>query len=227
LFRNKVPGFTLIEILIAVFILGVVLSTVYAAYSGTYRIIKISEHESDIYSTGRMALQRMFYDFSAVGPYRGKFELISKQSDVGGKTFPRLVFTSMVNLDLGNQEKPAGVSTIDYYVREDREKEGFILMRVENVHREKLLDEQVDLKKGAFPLCNSVHSLTYKFYDSTGGAYEAWDYTVNGAVQNNRLPAVIAVELSLINPDNRDNPFKFATKIYLPVNQVDNENTSY
>jgi prepilin-type N-terminal cleavage/methylation domain-containing protein len=227
LFRNKVSGFTLIEVLIAIFILGVVLSTVYAAYTGTYRIIKISEYDRDIYRMGRMTLQRMLQDFGAVGPYNGKFELVSKRSDVGKQAFPKLVFTSTVNLGLGNQENPAGVSTIDYYVWEDPEKEESVLMRVENVHREKLLDEQTDLKKGAFPICNKLHSLIYKFYDRAGKEYENWDSTADTDMQKNRLPAVIAVELSLINPDNRDNPFKFMTKIYLPVNQVDRENMPY
>lgn len=225
--RNKVSGFTLIEVLIAIFILAVVLSTVYAAYTGTYRIIRISEYDSDIYNMGRMTLQRMLQDFSAVGPYNGKFELVSRPSDMGKQAFPKLVFASTVNLDLGHQENPAGVSTIDYYVEEDREKEGFVLVRVENIHREKLLDDQIDLKKGSFPLCNKVHSLSYKFYDRTGKEYETWDSTADTEMQKNRLPAGIAVELNLINPDNRDNPFKFMTKIYLPVNQVDRENMPY
>ena len=224
MFRNKVSGFTLIEILIAIFILGVVLSTVYAAYTGTFRIIRTSEYDSDIYTMGRMTLQRMLQDLGAIGPYNGKLEFLSKQSDRSRQTFPQLVFTSTVNLDLGNQENPAGVGTIDYYVEEGREKTGFVLMRVKNVHREKLLDDQIDLRKGAFPLCDRLHSLNFKFYDSSGKESETWDSTTDTDMQKNRLPAVIAVELNLINPDNRDIPFKFMTKIYLPVNQVDRDN---
>ena len=224
MFRNKVSGFTLIEILIAIFILGVVLSTVYAAYTGTYRIIRIAEYDSDIYTLGRMTLQRMLQDLGAVNPYNGKFEFVSKQSDIGSRAFPHLVFTSTVNLDLGNSENPGGVSTVDYYVREGREKEEFVLMRVENIHREKLLDEQTDLRKGAFPLCDRLHSLSFTFYDTSGKASETWDSTMDRDMQKNRLPAVIAVELSLINADNRDTPFKFMTKIYLPVNSVDRDN---
>ena len=224
--RIKVSGFTLIEILIAIFILGVALSTIYAAYTGTYRIVQISEYDGDMYTTGRMTLQRMLQDLGAVGPYNGKFEFASKQSDRGSQVFPQLVFTSTVNLDLGNQENPAGVSTIDYYVEEDREKEGFVLMRVENVHRENLLATQTDLRKGAFPLCDRLHSLNFKFYGISGKESETWDSTADGDMQKNRLPAVIAVELNLINPDNKDNPFKFMTKIYLPVTQVDRNELS-
>ena len=33
-------GFTLLELLIAIFILGIVLTTIYAAYSGTLTVIK-------------------------------------------------------------------------------------------------------------------------------------------------------------------------------------------
>jgi len=38
---QKRNGFTLIEILIAIFILATVLTTVYAAYTGTFRIERI------------------------------------------------------------------------------------------------------------------------------------------------------------------------------------------
>jgi prepilin-type N-terminal cleavage/methylation domain-containing protein len=42
--RNK--GFTLIEILLAIFILGIVLSTVYVSYTGTFRIIRETEYDA-------------------------------------------------------------------------------------------------------------------------------------------------------------------------------------
>jgi prepilin-type N-terminal cleavage/methylation domain-containing protein len=215
---KKAKGFTLIEILIAIFILGVVLSTVYAAYTGTFRMIKVSENNSDIYGMGRMTMHRMIQDFNNLIPYRGKFEFFVKRTGLGNQTFPRLLFTSTVNLDLGDQKSPAGVSMIEYVVEADREQEGFVLMRAETIHREKEADEQKKFKIGGFPLCDKLHSLSFKFYDLAGREYETWDSTANSDAQKGRAPVVIAVELNLVNPDNKDYPFKFMTKIYLPVN---------
>ena len=217
-------GFTLIEILIAILILGVVLSTVYAAYTGTFRMIRISEDNRDLYGMGRMTMHRMIQDFNNMSPYRGKFEFYAKRTGFGNQTFPRLLFTSTVNLDLSGQKSPAGISTIEYVVEEDREQEGFVLMRAETIHREQETDEQKGFKTIGFPLCNRIHSLNYKFYDLAGKEHETWDSRANSEVQKGRTPVIIAVELNLVNPDNQDHPFKFTTKIYLPVNQVDREN---
>jgi prepilin-type N-terminal cleavage/methylation domain-containing protein len=222
LFRAE--GFTLIEILIAILILGLVLSTVYAAYTGTFRMIRISEDNRDIYGMGRMTMHRMVQDFSNMSPYRGKFEFYVKRTGFGNHTFPRLLFTSTVNLDLGGEKGPAGINTIEYVVEEDGEQEGFVLVRVETIHREQEADEQKGFKTVGFPLCNRLHSLNYKFYDLAGKEYETWDSRANSEAQKGRTPVIIAVELNLVNPDNQDHPFKFRTKAYLPVNQVNREN---
>jgi prepilin-type N-terminal cleavage/methylation domain-containing protein len=222
--QNQTNGFTLIEVLIAVFILGIVLSTVYAAYTATFRILKISEHENDLYNMGRMTLQRMTQDFNSVIPYNGKFEWTAKRTAFGNRDFPRIFFTSNVNLDLYNQANPAGISTVDYFVDEDLQREGFVLFRSETIRRDKVLDNLGELRKGAFPICARIHSVVYAFYDSSGKEYETWDSTENTEAQNNQAPAIIAIELNLINPDNENHPYKFMTKVYLPVNKVDREN---
>ncbi|MFH1081084.1 MAG: prepilin-type N-terminal cleavage/methylation domain-containing protein [Pseudomonadota bacterium] len=222
----RTEGFTLIEILIAIFILGVVLSTVYAAYTGTFRMIRISEDNRDIYGMGRMTMSRMIQDFNNMSPYRGEFEFYAKRMEFGNQAFPRLLFTSTVNLDLGGQKSPAGISTIEYVVQEDREQEEFVLIRAETIHREHETDEQKGLKAVGFPLCNRLHSLNYKFYDLAGKEYEIWDSRANSEAQKGRTPVMIVVELNLVNPDHQDHPFKFMTKVYLPVNQVDRENMS-
>jgi prepilin-type N-terminal cleavage/methylation domain-containing protein len=222
--KGKSPGFTLIEVLIAVFILGVVLTTVYAAYTSTFRMVKTAGYENDIYNMGRMTLARMTSDFSAVVPYAGKFEWITKRTAFGNREFPRLSFTSNAHLALTDREGASGVGTIDYWVDEDGHRGGFVLMRSESVRREKITDDLQELRKNSFPLCTDLHSIVYKFFDAKGGDYEIWDSTEDKELQKSRAPVFVSVELNLVNPENENRPFKFMTKIYLPVNQVDREN---
>jgi prepilin-type N-terminal cleavage/methylation domain-containing protein len=220
-------GFTLVEVLIAVFILGVVLTTVYAAYTGTFRMVKISTSENEIYNMGRMTMQRMIQDFNTVVPYAGKFEWTMRRTALGNRSFPRLTFTSNVNLELNDRIEPAGIRTIDYFVDEDRERDGIVLLRSETIRRDKHPDDLRDLKKSAFPLCRRLHSIVFRFYDTKGNDYETWDSTGDRDVQKHRAPALVAIELYLVNPDNRDHSYKFMTKIYLPLNQVDRENMPF
>jgi len=221
--KGKSRGFTLIEVLIAIFILGVVLSTVYVAYTATFRMVKISEYEKDIYDMGRTTLTRMTQDFNAAVPYGGKFEWTTRRTAFGRRVFPRICFTSNINLDLYDQANPAGVSTIDYFVDEDAKTGGFVLFRSESIRSDKAPDDIRELRKSAFPVCKHIHSIVYTFHDFKGKDYEAWDSTEDSDVQKNRAPAVVAVELNLVNPNNEEHPYKFMTKIYLPVNQVDRE----
>lgn len=58
-------GFTLLEILIAVFIFGAVLSIVFTSYTGTFRIIDETESYADIYGKARIALERMQEDLQS------------------------------------------------------------------------------------------------------------------------------------------------------------------
>ncbi|MGD2127457.1 MAG: type II secretion system protein, partial [Desulfobacteraceae bacterium] len=68
-------GFTLLEILLAMFIFAIVLSTLYTAYTGTFRNVDETESQADIYRMARIALERIVEDLEsayippwAVGP---------------------------------------------------------------------------------------------------------------------------------------------------------------
>ena len=219
--RTKTGGFTLIEILIAVLILAIVLSTVYAAYTGTFRIIRASEYDSDIYGMGRMTLERMMKDLGAISPYKGKFELSARRNDQGREGFMTLSFTSTANLLFNEKDSPPGVSTIEYFIADDREKEGYVLLRSDDRRREK---GRENTQRRGFVLCDRLHSLRYTFFDATGKSYQSWDSTADTETpQKNRAPAIIAIELNLVNPGDQEHPYKFMTRVYLPVNKVESE----
>ena len=63
-FRNQ-KGFTLLEILLAFFIFSIVLTTLYTAYTGTFRNIDQAESQSDAYQMARIALERMIEDLES------------------------------------------------------------------------------------------------------------------------------------------------------------------
>ena len=59
-------GFTLFEILIAMFIFGVVVSTIFTSYTGTFKIIEETESQADIYAMARVAMARLQEDLESV-----------------------------------------------------------------------------------------------------------------------------------------------------------------
>ena len=112
----KAKGFTLIEILIAVFILGIVLSTVYASYTGTFRIIRATETDAELYGMARTVLERMTRDIEATAPWKGAFTFTARPYYLGNREFTRLIFRSTAHIAFGEKEEPAGIAVIEYCV---------------------------------------------------------------------------------------------------------------
>src|SRR5512145_2687903 len=83
-------GFTLMEILIAIFILGVVLTTIYSAYSGTLRVIKEIEDDSRAYKLARITLDRLNRDISSVLRLGKVFVFQSEKTNIDRREFSSL-----------------------------------------------------------------------------------------------------------------------------------------
>ena len=97
-------GFTLLEILIAIFILGVVLTTVYASYSSTLRVAHDVEYESGVYKMARISLNRMIKDLSSLQLSGDSFVLRAEKSVIGNHEFYSLAFWSAAHLAFSENE---------------------------------------------------------------------------------------------------------------------------
>lgn len=212
----KAKGFTLIEILIAVFILGIVLSTVYASYTGTFRIIRATETDAELYGMARTVLERMTRDLEAVATWKGAFTFAARPYYLGDREFTRLTFRSTAHIAFSEREEPAGIAVIEYGVEEGTEKEGYTLSRSDSLHRDPGKEEA---PTGGFLLCDRVETLTYRFFDSAGKEYETWDNGQDEA-QKKKAPAMVEIRLGLVNENDREQPFPFMTRVRLPLSQA-------
>ena len=215
--RREKEGFTLIEILIAVFILGIVLSTVFASYTGTFRIIRETETDAEIYGMARTVLERMTRDLEAVAPWKGAFTFRAKPYSLGKREFTLLTFRSAAHVAFGEKEAPAGIAVIAYGIEEGAEKEGCALFRSDSLRRDPAKEET---PAGGFLLCDRIETLTYHFYDGTGKEYETWDADGSVEAQKKRAPAMVEIRLGLVNEKDREHPHPFLTRVRLPLNQV-------
>ncbi|MBN1663825.1 MAG: prepilin-type N-terminal cleavage/methylation domain-containing protein [Deltaproteobacteria bacterium] len=213
---KRTSGFTLIEILIAVFILSVVISTVYAAYTGTFRIIRDSEYNGEIYSMARITLERMTKDMEAVSLYGGNIEFISRPSDAGGWNTLEITFRSRAHINFEDITAIGGMTTIRYRVAEGEERNVYTLLRDDDPTPQANIS---DIPKAGFVVCEQIRSLEYRFYDDKGSEYDSWNSLSGPEAQKGKAPAAVSVSLSLMNPDDEDKPYTFVTRVYIPVNQ--------
>lgn len=207
-------GFTLIEILIAVFILATVLSTVYAAYRGTFRIINDAEQDGEIYGMARNTMLRLIKDLSAVTTAGGTFKFVSRASETAGANFMEIAFTSRSHLSWMENENSGTVAEIGYYVDQEGPEGSFRLLRRDVPNAVVGIEGQ---DRRGFVICEGLYSLTYKFTDTLGQAHDAWDSTAGATGEKNKVPALAAIELKLVNPQDKERPYRFVTKVFLPA----------
>jgi general secretion pathway protein J len=213
--ENK-RGFTILEILIAVFILTTVLSTVYAAYRGTFRIMKDSERDEAAYGMARNTLQRLLKDLATVTSTGGAYKFVSRPSEVPAADFTDLTFLARAHLGWTETELSGTPAEITYAVVEDGEG-GYRLMRRDIPAAQAASDGSTP---PSFVLCEGLYSLKYKFTGSDGQEHDIWDSTAEGAGAKNKSPVQVAIELKLANPQDQEKPYTFFTRAFLPAATV-------
>ena len=223
---SKRNGFTLIEILIAIFILATVLTTVYAAYTGTFRIVRDAKYTDGIYSMARGAMKRMTEDLESSCRHRDSFRFTSGKAETEKGEFTELSFLSSAHLNFPvcvprtgrDDERSSGIVVISYFVVEDDEKDSYTLKRKDELYRDKAEEEEEEVsREGGYILCEGLQSLIYKFYDSKGEEYDSWDSHSDLESQKDKAPSVVSIHMDFINPDDRDRPYMFMIKVFLPM----------
>ena len=216
-------GFTLIEILIAVFILAIVLSTIFTSYTGTFRIMEDTESQADIYGMARIALKRMQEDLESVyilkGTGSGESEedifhpspFVGKDGEIKGTSADTLRFLSRAHLVLDEGEDDSGVAEIIYFVRENDEGDALVLYRSDTPQFGNAPEEGT----GGMILCDALFSVNFIYYDSYGETYESWDSA--GRNPEHRLPSRVSIFLEFVDRSNQETPLKFMTGVALPI----------
>jgi len=211
--RHGPEGFTLLEILIALFILGVVLTTIYAAYSGTLRVIRELDDDSRAYQMARITIDRMSRDLSSLQRFGDAFVLQSEKSTVGRREFGTLTFWSAAHLAFEEDALPGPPASIGYFVREDQDG-GFSLWRSDIAGARPSPDKKTT---GGMIICENIQTLNLKFYDESGKEFDSWDTAAWAAPQKGRPPALVQIELILANARDAEKPYQFMTRVFLPV----------
>ena len=206
-------GFTLVEILIAIFILGLVMATVYVSYSGILKTSHQLEEEGNIYKMARTSMDRMIKDLSSLQTSSGSFDLRAEKKTLSKREFYSLSFWSASHLTFGENEGAGRPAAISYYVQEDEGGGSFSLWRSDVSDAKPSSEKNTS---GGFVICQNVDSWSLRFYDSAGSELESWDSS-SLAEQKGKAPVAVKIELALVNLNDPEKPYKFMTKVFLPV----------
>jgi general secretion pathway protein J len=216
---QPVAGFTLLEILIAIFIFAIIITTVFASYRIVFSNTDTINKEITSYEMARNCLNRMTMDLQSVhmslppeyvppdfDDPPDPFRIVGETTDIKGNGFPWLRFTSLAHLPLG-KSRPGGIVEIVYYVQ-GTDDAGFVLKRADNSYPFQDFEE-----KASDPiLCEDVKALTIKYLDQESDEYEVWDS--DDDTYEYATPKAVKIKLEL---DTGSEPLLFETMVTLPV----------
>ncbi len=219
----KERGFTLLEILIAIFILVLVVSAVFGAFSGTFKVVTETEIQGEIYAAARVALERISEDLASVyvgdlaktkqpeaGPPRQRFLFVGEDHKVDEQSADALRFLSWAHVSFKAGRQSEGPAEINYYTQYDEETGALTLYRSDT------LDylESPENGQGGLLLCEGLKWLDFIYYDREGDAHNSWDTTENSS--NAELPSRVAISIGFENALDPENPLQFMTGVALP-----------
>lgn len=218
-------GFTLAEILIAIFIFAVVLTMIYTSYTGTFRVVDETESQAEIYRMARIAMERMVEDLESTYVSKREekakseenplqtFQFVGRDQEKKGRYADTLRFISRAHINLSGDDEDTGKTEIGYYVKENEEGEDFILYRSDRPMFEEgfLLEEDND----GLMLCEGLVSVNFIYYEEKGEALENWDPTLEE--HKDTIPRIVSILLEFVNPLNPETPLRFMTSVSLPT----------
>jgi general secretion pathway protein J len=212
-------GFTLLEILLAISILAVVVTTVLGSFNAVFSTTDTLDNSARIYTMAKTCLNRMIADLEALtiaqrpfykppdyddppDPYR----IEGATAEADGTSFAFFRFASRAHLPMENSKR-TGIAAITYYImaKEDGQP---VLKRSDTLYPYPSFEEN-----SRDPvLCERVKSLAFTYYDTEGSDYESWD----SDSENFNYATPTAIEIKLEIGDETEF-FTFKTMVKLPV----------
>lgn len=222
-FARDNRGFTLFEILLAFFIFSIIIFTIFATYTGTFKIINQTESRLELYRRASIAMERMIEDLQAsyisilppnsFGAPAEYTQFIGEDNQINGNDADSVSFFTRIPRMFSAGEDTVSGLMVTYEVTEDSENQELTLLRSENPE----FTDDTELKEGLI-LCDGLQAVSFTFYDGQGEQYDSWDS--GSANFKGRLPRMVTIGLEFINDENPEESIKFMSSINLQVNYV-------
>lgn len=210
---DKDSGFTLVEILIAIAIFGVVISLTYGTYNLTFKTINSAKNHTQYGEKARVVLDRFVEDLESFHKGATGY-LTGEQTNFGEARGDSLRFTSRAHVILNREEEPVGFALISYNVEENEKTGSLELYRSDIPYRPGVDDSE---NKG-FLLCDNLRDVRFTYMDEDGEENDSWENN-SGATAD--LPSVVTMkvgfgEKSDDGEDDSENIIYYSASVAIP-----------
>jgi general secretion pathway protein J len=217
--QDSAVGFTLMEILLAFLILGIVVTTILGSFNAVFSTTDTLENSGTYYDMAKNCLNRMTLDLEGLyiiqPPFYKKpefdsppdaYRIVGSNDDIGGTGFASLRFASSAHIPLDKSSR-SGIAEIVYYVQAKADGR-LVLKRSDQLYPYPSFEQ----KNGDPVLCRDVKSLAFKYYDAAGEEFEAWNSESDDF--DFATPAAIGIQLEI---GNESESYVFETTVRLAV----------
>jgi prepilin-type N-terminal cleavage/methylation domain-containing protein len=218
-------GMTLLEIMLALLILGTVVTMVSITLSGSLNILNATQDHGAIYHRAQVALLRISEDIASTVLLEGvedpAFVGIDEQLD--GQDADTLQFASTAHIVFNRTVDKPGIALISYRVEEDQENDGeFLLIRSDELLAITSSSNGGGKDEGGFLLSDKLRSVNFSYIDEEGEELDDWttDPEALSKPSDQKLPVAVSCTLEFWVDQENDSSVEFTTSILLPAGLI-------
>lgn len=215
----RASGFTLLEVLLATTVLGVVMAMLSLSLSATLRVVEATEKQEEVYYLAQTAMRRITEDLAAaVATAEGTF--VGQKDELRERRADSLTFTSQAHLVLNPEKQKPGMAIIRYQILKDPDDE----RKLKLLRSDTPVLPGVDSTKGvskdevaepAFLLADMLRSVKWSYFNRDGQEFDSWQRQPDSGEEEEVGELPVAVHCTLefwIDPDKEISQ-SFSTRV--------------
>lgn len=196
--KEKISGFTMVEVIVAVAIFSFISLALFTSFSRTFSVSEEIDSQDSLHHAAKLAIIRITQELSdaflkseAENP-----NLLFVSQDDGD--FDRIKFNTFLHFRYFKNVKESDQNLLVYYTEDDNEKNGKRLVRREKT----IIDDKPDEGGQIFTLLNGLTKFNLKF---CSGLKPEWANSWNSKSIENKDQMPIAVKIELGVRDEKEN----------------------
>lgn len=226
-------GFTLLELLLAVSVLGIVMAMLSISLSGIVRLKETAEQEEAVFQQAQTALRRIGEDLGGAVLLREE-PFVGASVEHGRERADTLEFASRAHLIFNPEKQKVGLALIRYLVEADREEPRRLrLLRSDTPllpeekseeknqeprERRQRMDESQP-EELSFLLADNLRSVRFRYLNAKGQEFDSWQSPVDEGPEgtSSGLPAAVYCTLEIWLDMDADRYETFSTAMVVPL----------